>query len=362
VLRTQHSDGYVLLQSKFEVAPTVQLRLMAAPEREPSDLLFELQTRDPDGSKWSACDVRAMANLVRLELPATTHVRQGSNSALRMSLPALALLELIHAEKASLRVCADVFPLSADARQRLLVFLVAFIEERRWNEEPGSGLAHSERSEPARSRWTATIVSKLPSVTSRALSAEELYKRLSPSVFRVSACAVHLTEARCQPIGSAVAVSQKHLVTNAHVSGDHEILLIEGEGRRLEAQVVALDQPTDRAVLQVVTTGEDLIPVPGVRDFASLQVGEPAFAIGSPKGYDDTFSNGVVSALRPRFQLVMGGVSDCVQTSAAISHGSSGGGLFDKRGNLIGITTEAVPPDAGQNLNFAIAADAFFRP
>jgi S1-C subfamily serine protease len=51
-----------------------------------------------------------------------------------------------------------------------------------------------------------------------------------------------------------------------------------------------------------------------------------------------------------------------VQTSAAISQGSSGGGLFDERGNLVGITTEMVNPEIAQNLNFAIAADEFFAP
>jgi len=253
-------------------------------------------------------------------------------------------------------------PLTERTQAQLAAFLVAFIEERRWIEAPGGDPKQSTASPTNRSAWRADLIAKPVPAGGRALSAEDLYKRVAPSVFKVSTCVVRLTDTRCAFIGSAVAIDPKYLVTNAHVSEVSELLWIEGEGRRLEAEVVSVEPNTDRAVLKIVANDQELVPVAGVRDFASLRVGEPAFAIGSPVGLDDTLSSGVVSALRPRFQLVMGGVSDCVQTSAPISPGSSGGGLFDQRGNLIGITTEAVKPELAQNLNFAIAADAFFRP
>ena len=68
---------------------------------------------------------------------------------------------------------------------------------------------------------------------------------------------------------------------------------------------------------------------------------------------ENTLGEGIVSGLRKRRDV------DLVQTTAPISPGSSGGGLFDASGNLIGITTFLLRD--GQNLNFAIAADTFWK-
>ena len=78
------------------------------------------------------------------------------------------------------------------------------------------------------------------------------------------------------------------------------------------------------------------------------------FAIGAPRSLERTLSEGLVSGLRhqPGRNLV--------QTSAPVSPGSSGGGLFDEKGNLIGITTLASLVGA-QNLNFAVAASDFWE-
>jgi hypothetical protein len=81
----------------------------------------------------------------------------------------------------------------------------------------------------------------------------------------------------------------------------------------------------------------------------SLQIGEPVYAIGAPRGLELTLSNGIVSSLRPNDG------SHLIQTTAAISPGSSGGGLFDARGNLVGITTLYLTDS--QSLNFAVPAD-----
>jgi S1-C subfamily serine protease len=86
-------------------------------------------------------------------------------------------------------------------------------------------------------------------------------------------------------------------------------------------------------------------------------VGEAAYTLGSPVGLELTLSNGIVSGRREE------GGHRYVQTTAPISPGSSGGGLFDARGNLIGITTLALVgrEHLNQSLNFAIAADAFWQ-
>jgi serine protease Do len=82
---------------------------------------------------------------------------------------------------------------------------------------------------------------------------------------------------------------------------------------------------------------------------ATLAVGTKVYAIGAPQGLELSLSDGVVASLRP-----LGG-SSLIQTTAAISAGSSGGGLFDSLGRLVGITT--FQSRTGQNLNFAVPAD-----
>ena len=91
----------------------------------------------------------------------------------------------------------------------------------------------------------------------------------------------------------------------------------------------------------------------GFRDFSDLVIGETVYTIGSPKGLDRTFAQGLLSGLRK-----MDGV-EYIQTTAPVSEGSSGGGLFDDRGNLIGITTFTMR--GAQNLNFAIAASEYWK-
>jgi serine protease Do len=75
--------------------------------------------------------------------------------------------------------------------------------------------------------------------------------------------------------------------------------------------------------------------------------------IGNPSGLTSTLSEGIISGLRTQRGVRY------VQTSAPISPGSSGGGLFDERGNLLGITSFKI--EDAENLNFAIAAEDYWR-
>ena len=99
--------------------------------------------------------------------------------------------------------------------------------------------------------------------------------------------------------------------------------------------------------------GEVLNPVDGLRGFEELHVGEQVYTIGSPSALESTLGQGIVSGLR----TVAG--QHLVQTTAPISPGSSGGGLFDGAGNLIGITSFMLKNSQG--LNFAVAAEDYFR-
>ena len=94
--------------------------------------------------------------------------------------------------------------------------------------------------------------------------------------------------------------------------------------------------------------GPTLSPVDIVPS-SELATGERVYAVGAPEGLELTFSEGVISALRDTDGVRM------IQTSAPISPGSSGGGLFDAAGNLVGITTFYLKE--GQSLNFALPGE-----
>jgi S1-C subfamily serine protease len=95
-----------------------------------------------------------------------------------------------------------------------------------------------------------------------------------------------------------------------------------------------------------------------VRRFDDLHVGETVYSLGSPAGFDLSFGQGLIAGLRD----IKG--AHIIQNSAPSAPGSSGGGLFDARGNLIGITTFIVGGSgAGPAgiFSFSIAADDFWR-
>jgi S1-C subfamily serine protease len=155
--------------------------------------------------------------------------------------------------------------------------------------------------------------------------------------------------------GSAVAISKNELFTNCHVlQASRKIVVKQGEEQR-PAQLVSADPANDRCLLRV--DEPTLTPISGVRTYESLEVGEAVFTIGSPNGLELSLANGILSGRREEDGR------SYVQTTAPISPGSSGGGLFDSRGNLVGITTMVLVgrQRLNQALNFAIPADSFWR-
>lgn len=172
------------------------------------------------------------------------------------------------------------------------------------------------------------------------LPAAAVFQRASPSVYVVRARATAADSSFSQ--GSGVAIAADLIVTNYHVIKGRPVLEIERDGTKRPAKLEAFDEAHDLALLKV----EGLkARVARVRRAPEVTVGERVYAIGSPRGLELTFSDGLVSALRDSKGAKI------IQTSAPISPGSSGGGLFDASGQLIGITTFTAV--ASQNLNFA---------
>jgi hypothetical protein len=189
--------------------------------------------------------------------------------------------------------------------------------------------------------WTGPRPDRPHKVAKRRLTAAELYKAVSPAIYVVVSG---------ENLGSAVAISSRHLLTNCHVIGGPQTFLKRGD-RMSIAHVVRADRSTDRCILST----EDIVltPVRGIRPFAQLHIGEVVYAIGAPRGHEGSLSNGLVSRFDKRENV------NVIQTTAAISPGSSGGPLFDEFGNLIGITT--FYQTNGQSLNFALAADEWWN-
>lgn len=177
------------------------------------------------------------------------------------------------------------------------------------------------------------------------LSPPDIFERVSPSVMVVESLDA---KGSVTAFGSGVVIcggcgmgnppqtlppdsfESKRVVTNRHVIEGGVSFTVEHGGKTWPANVVRVDSNHDLAELSV---GGLTAPFLLVRDSSTLAVGEKVYAIGAPEGLELTISEGLISGLR---DFDKGRV---IQTSAAISPGSSGGGLFDAEGRLVGITT-----------------------
>jgi 2-alkenal reductase len=152
--------------------------------------------------------------------------------------------------------------------------------------------------------------------------------------------------------GSGFVVSPKgYVLTSAHVittagggtSGKAADRVFVGfkDGDRVPAKVIGWDVFDDVGLLQVEPGAHSLASVP-LGDSSKVAVGEPVAAMGSPFGNEDSLAVGVVSATRRSIASLTSQylVTDAIQTDAPITHGNSGGPLFDARGRVIGINAQ----------------------
>ena len=179
------------------------------------------------------------------------------------------------------------------------------------------------------------------------LTAAEVYARCAPAVFYIET-----TGCDGQPYssGSGFFIDSRGVaVTNHHVIEDALAATATlTDGRTLPITgVLFFDEVTDFAVIQV--EGRDFPTLP-VGNSAAVAGGEKVYSIGSPEGLQNSISDGIIS--NPRREDIGG----YIQTTAPISHGSSGGALINDRGQVVGVTVGSI--EAGQNLNFAVPINA----
>ncbi|WP_168121577.1 trypsin-like peptidase domain-containing protein [Paenibacillus sp. HB172176] len=132
---------------------------------------------------------------------------------------------------------------------------------------------------------------------------------------------------------------QGDLITNAHVvAGVRHVLVKTSDARELQGEVIGISTDTDVAVVRVdELAGEE--PLPLVR-YERAEVGDDVLAVGSPLGFQNTVTTGIISGVGRNFQIEPYTYSDLYQISASIAPGNSGGPLVDlKTGSVLGINS-----------------------
>lgn len=150
--------------------------------------------------------------------------------------------------------------------------------------------------------------------------------------------------------GVIIDAARGEILSNNHVVEKGTAFQIQlADGRVLDATLVGRDPQTDIALLRINTTG--LVAMP-LGDSSKVRIGDLAFAVGYPFGFEQTLTMGIISGLGRTG--IGSGLEDFIQTDAAVNSGNSGGALVDSRGRLIGINT-AIYSKSGDNAGIAFA-------
>jgi serine protease Do len=163
-----------------------------------------------------------------------------------------------------------------------------------------------------------------------------------------------------QAAGSGVIVSQDgYIVTNNHViSGAETITVTLSDGTAYEAELIGTDETTDLALIKIEATG---LQAADIGSSEELKRGQTAIIIGNPLGYlEGSVSSGVNSGLDRTLTFSDGTtIYHMIQTDASVNPGNSGGGLFNDRGQLVGIVSAKTSSTEIEGLGFAIPSEVF---
>jgi hypothetical protein len=339
----------VLVTADVAIGNRGLLKLRAAPARQNDLVQLKLAVWEPEAT-LTDCALELMLNGQKVDVGKARFSRKERLSNLLVDVPRDLVGELGVARQLALRACDRRWSLSDEALYEVRSFVQRYEEELVWlgdAKKKTGGLLAPYGGWP---NWTASTLPP-PSKEQTALDGKALFELLSPSVFVVESLVSNGSRQ-----GSAVAVSASELVTNCHVLDGARKVLLKQKGREWVAKILRADPASDRCVIGV--PDQTFVPVRGVRAYADLRVGEDLFTLGSPNGLELSLASGILSGVREEDG------QRYVQTTAPISPGSSGGGLFDAYGNLVGVTTLVLAgrERLNQSLNFAIPADAFFQP
>jgi serine protease Do len=158
-------------------------------------------------------------------------------------------------------------------------------------------------------------------------------------------------------IGSGFILSgDGYVMTNAHVvNGADEVWVTLTDKREFKAKLIGADRRSDIAVLKIEASG---LPAVKIGEVSRLKVGEWVMAIGSPFGFDNSVTAGIVSAKARD----TGDLLPLIQTDVAINPGNSGGPLLNMRGEVVGVNSQIYSQSGGfMGISFAIPIDEAIR-
>ena len=150
-----------------------------------------------------------------------------------------------------------------------------------------------------------------------------------------------------------------YIITNYHVVGKNteKITVTLYDGTKYEGAYICGDESADVSVIKI---NKNDCTAAKIGDSDALKLGEQVLAIGNPLGYGITLSDGIISALS-RTVTVENTTMTLMQTTAAINSGNSGGGLFNMKGELIGITNAKVGGTSVEAMGYAIPSEKVIK-
>jgi putative serine protease PepD len=203
------------------------------------------------------------------------------------------------------------------------------------------------------------------STVSKNLTAEDIYRSSSPGVVVITDTQTEVVPAsffspaqseQVTALGSGFVIDKRgDIVTNDHVvQAAKNVRVGFSGGATYPAKIVGSDPSTDIAVVRVKAPASLLRPLQF--DDSSVEVGDPAYAIGNPFGLERTMTAGIVSATGRDIQAPNGLViANAIQTDAPINHGNSGGPLLDRVGRVIGINSQIQGGTVNANVGVGFA-------
>lgn len=186
-------------------------------------------------------------------------------------------------------------------------------------------------------------------IVTQVLSGKQIYEKCASAVFMVITSTVNQ---KYQGSGffissSGMAVSNYHVFAGTSMGAEW---ILTTNGSQYKVKDVLYKDKDEDIIIFTIESGADYFNYLKMTN-RRPSVGDKAYAIGSPRGFDNTLSDGMISQIRE---------NDYLQISVPIDHGSSGGALLNEYGEVIGITSGGVD-DSGANLNYAISIDVVKR-
>ena len=204
-----------------------------------------------------------------------------------------------------------------------------------------------------------------PTASNSTLGAAQIYRDTHEGVVEITVGSVQADpfgggEQQQRGQGSGFVIdSEGHIATNDHVVDNADTVSVRfWNGDTYKATVVGTDASTDLAVIKVDAPGSVLHPLE-LGDSSAVEVGDVAFALGSPFGLEESFTGGIVSAVHRQIRAINGfTINDSIQTDAAINHGNSGGPLLNSSGSVIGVNAQIRSDGGGSDgVGFAIPSN-----